>query len=265
MRKTSLAAASFILVIFFAAVNNTFAGEKHHHEKMSPSIGLEEKLGAKVPLDLVFQDENNHTVVLRDLIRKPTIVSLVYYSCPDVCPLLLSGVADVLDKVALEPGKDFSVLTISFDKNDTPEDSKKKKKNYMTAMQRPFPQESWKFLTGDIQNIRHFTDAVGFHFKREKNGFIHPVVLIVLSSDGKIARYLQGVTFLPFDLKMALIEASEGRTGSTINRALQFCFSYDPKGRTYVFNIMRILGISVFVFLIAFIIFLRATGKKKPL
>ena len=178
---------------------------------------------------------------------------------------MLSGLADVLDKVTLEPGKDFSVLTISFDENDNPEDSKEKKRNYMTAMQRPFPQESWKFLTGDVQNIRHFTDAVGFHFKREKNGFIHPLVLIILSSDGKIARYLQGATFLPFDLKMALVEASEGRTGSTINRVLQFCFSYDPKGRTYVPNIMRILGISIFIFLIAFVIFLRATGKKKSL
>lgn len=252
-----------LLLLFISLSVNASAGKKHEHPKSSLAIGLVEKLGETVPLDLTFTDEKGNTVILKELINKPTIVALVFYRCPDVCPLVLSGVADVLDKLPLRPGEDYSVLTISFDETDTPDDSLRKKKNYLAAIEKPFPEQAWTFLTGDLHNIRQFTDAVGFHFKREKDGFVHPVALTVLSAGGKVIRYLHGVTYLPFDLKMALIEASEGRVGSTIHRVLQFCFSYNPKGRTYVLNIVKVSG-AVFIFLLTvFFIFLLIKGKRR--
>ena len=251
----------FLLFIFFAVYAS--AEKEHEHPKPSLEIGLVEKLGETVPLDLTFTDEKGNAVVLKELINKPTIVALVFYRCPDVCPLVLSGVADVLNKLPLRPGEDYSVLTISFDETDTPEDSLRKKKNYLAAIGKPFPKEAWTFLTGDLHNIRQFTDAVGFHFKREKDGFVHPVALTVLSEKGRVIRYLHGVTYLPFDLKMALVEASEGRVGSTIHKVLQFCFSYDPKGRTYVLNIVKVSGTIVIFLLTVFFVFLLIKGKRR--
>jgi len=230
----------------------------------SSEIGIDERLGKHVPLDLSFSDEEGKPVTLRQLVNKPTIVSLVYYHCADICNPLLSEVVSVLDRLESEPGKDFSVLTISFDENDTPVVAAQKKNNYLTAFnKKKFPEKAWRFLTGDITNIRKFTNAVGFKFKREGAGFLHPASpLIVLSSDGKIIRYLYGIKFLPFDLKMAITEASEGRVGTTIGKALLFCYSYDPKGRKYALNILKIAGIIMLLFVITFFVYL--TAKKKP-
>lgn len=250
-----------LLFIFFTVYAS--AEKKHEHPKPSLEIGLVEKLGETVPLELTFTDEKGNAVVLKELINEPTIVALVFYRCPDVCPLVLSGVADVLDKLPLKPGEDYSVLTISFDETDTPEGSLRKKRNHLSAIEKPFPKEAWTFLTGDTHNIRQFTDAVGFRFKREKDGFAHPVALTVLSEKGRVIRYLHGVTYLPFDLKMALIEASEGRVGSTIQKVLQFCFSYDPKGRTYVLNVVKISGVVVIFLLTLFFVFLLIKGKRR--
>jgi protein SCO1/2 len=226
-------------------------------------VGLDEKLGEYAPLDLTFKDENGKTVILKQLINKPTIVVLVYYRCPGVCPLTLGGVAEVLDKLSLEPGKQYSVLTISFDETDTPDLSLRKKKNYLHAIQKPFPEDAWTFLTGDNDNITKFTNAVGFKFKKDGDFFKHPVALIVLSADGKIIRYLYGSTFLPFDVQMALIEASEGRVGATVGKVLQYCFSYDPKGRKYTLNITKVTGTVILFLVIVFFIYLIITSRSR--
>jgi protein SCO1/2 len=225
------------------------------------NIGIDEKLGKDVPLDLSFYGENGKNVSLKQLIHNPTIVSLVYYRCSNICAPLLSGLAAVLAKLPLEPDKEYSVLTISFDDKDTPAIALQKKKNYLKAIKKPFPEKTWKFLTADSLNIKKFTNAVGFKFKKEGKDFLHPASLIVLSGDGKIIRYLYGITFLPFDLQMALTEASEGRIGPTINKALLYCFSYDPKGRKYVLNITRVAGSFVLLFVIAFFVYLAIKGK----
>jgi protein SCO1/2 len=130
-------------------------------------------------------------------------------------------------------------------------------------IERPFPEDAWRFLTGDKENIRKLTDAVGFHFRREREDFLHPVSLILLSPDGKITRYIYGTDFLPFDLKMALLEASEGRVGPTVGKVLRFCFSYDPKGRKYVFNTLKVTGIVTLLFALSFIAFLVFKGKRR--
>ena len=241
---------------------------RHDHaalqdEAPPPYIGIEEKLGATVPLDLTFIDEDGRKVRLGDLIDKPTVVSFIYYKCRDVCPLLLGGKAEVLRRLDAVPGKEYTALTVSVDELDTPADAREKKKNFLQAIGKPYPAEAWRFLTGDKENIQKLTDAVGFRFRRHEDIFQHSITLIVLSGKGKIIRYLYGKTFLPFDLKMALTEAEEGRFGPTIAKVLLYCFTYDPKGKKYVFNILKVFGTVMVVFLGGFFIFLTRAGKRR--
>ena len=132
-------------------------------------------------------------------------------------------------------------------------------------MKNPSLKTTWRFLTGDKENIHQLTDAIGFHFKRQGQDFLHPVSLVILSPDGKITRYIYGTEFLPFDIKMALLEASEGRVGPTLSKVLRFCFSYDPKGRKYVFNTLKVTGIVTLLFALSLILFLVFKGKRKPI
>jgi protein SCO1/2 len=224
---------------------------------------VEEKLGLKVASDAVFRGEDGTKVTLGELIRRPTIISLVYHSCGHTCPTLLAGLADLLGRLDLEPGKDFTLLTVSFDETDTPETAKEKKRNYLAAIGKPFPESEWRFLTGDAENIRKLTDSVGFSFIREKNGFNHPVVLVVLSPEGKIVRYLYGKNFLPFDIKMAVVEAARGKVGLSVQRLLLFCYSYDPPGRRYVFNILRVYGTVMILLVVSLFVYLTLARKKR--
>ncbi|MBM4346520.1 MAG: SCO family protein, partial [Deltaproteobacteria bacterium] len=217
------------------------------HPKEEKGIGIDEKLGQVIPLDLTFRDETDHPVPLKKLIGHPTILALVYYSCPDVCSFLLHNLAGTLTQLLAEPGKEYGVVAVSFDETEKPELAREKKKLYLSMIEKPFPEDAWSFLTGDQENIQKLADSVGFRFKREGKAFQHPVALIVLSPNGKITRYLYGMEFLPFDLKMAILEASEGRVGPTISKVLRFCFSYDPKGRKYVFNTLKVTGIVTFI------------------
>jgi protein SCO1 len=225
-------------------------------------IGIDEKLGQVISLDLTFRDENGNPVLLKQLIQRPTVIAPVYYSCPNVCSFLLQNLAGVLDKLPSEPGEEYMVLAVSFDDMEQPNLAFEKKKLYLKMIEKPFPEDAWRFLTGDKENIRKLTDAIGFHFRREGKDFLHPVSLIILSQDGKIIRYLYGTDILPFDLKMALLEASQGRVGPTISKVLYFCFSYDPKGRKYVFNTLKVTGTVTLLFAISFIVFLVFKGKR---
>lgn len=236
-----------------------FAGMASAQE--SEDAGVEEQLGQFVPDSLTFKDEEGNPVNFKSLITKPTILSFVYYRCPGICNPLLSGLVDVLDKVQLEPGKDFNVLTVSFDETDAYSTGSEKKKNYMAGFSRNFPENAWKFLTGDKANINALTAATGFKFKKQGNDFLHTGVIIFLSPDGKIVRYIYGITFLPFEVKMAFTEAAEGRIGSTVSRVLLYCFSYDPDGRKYVFNITRVAGIIILFLLGIFFLYLTVIHK----
>jgi len=231
--------------------------------KEQKGIGIDEKPGQVIPLDLTFRDETGHPIPLRQLIDRPTILALVYYSCPDVCSFLLFNLARVINQLPAEPGKGYRVLAISFDETERPEFALEKKRLYLKMIERTFPEEAWRFLTGDPENIQKLTDSVGFHFKRDGKAFQHPVALIILSPDGKITRYVYGTDILPFDLKMALLEAQEGRVGPTISKVLRFCFSYDPKGKKYVFNTLKVTGIVTIIVALSFVFFL-VFSRRRP-
>ncbi len=232
------------------------------HSKQQPEIGIKEKLGLLIPLELTFYDENGKPVSLKQLIKTSIILAPVYYSCPNVCNFLLQNIAGALGKLPAEPGKEYVVLAFSFDETEKPPLAAEKKKTYLQMIGKPFPPEAWRFLTGEKEDILKLTEAVGFQFQRVDKDFQHPVALIILSHEGKIIRYLYGTDILPFDLKMALLEASEGRVGPTISKALRFCFSYDPKGRRYVFNTLKVTGIVTLAFALLFALFLMVKGKR---
>ena len=130
-------------------------------------------------------------------------------------------------------------------------------------IEKPFPQDAWRFLTGDRENIRKLMDAIGFHFKKVGEDFQHPVSLVIVTPDGKITRYLYGTEFLPFDIKIALLEASQGKVGATISKVVRFCFSYDPEGKKLVFNTLKVTGTVTLIFALSFILFLLFKGRKE--
>lgn len=204
--------------------------------------GIEEKLGKQIPGGLMFYNEAGNRVTLERLIEKPTIVSLVYFSCSHSCPLLLGGLAEALHRMKLDPIKDYQVLTISFDERDTPQVALQKKKNYLPAAGNSFPDASWRFLTGDEDNIRRLTEAVGFRFTKREGGFSHPKVLLFLSRDGRVVRYLYGTNFQPFDIRMALAEAAGEEHGFSGGKLLLFSYSYDQRENTYFFNLPKVFG-----------------------
>jgi protein SCO1 len=230
----------------------------------SIEIGIIEHLGNTIPLDLTFQNENDSTVHLGDLINKPTIFTFVYFDCPGICSPLLDGVSDVIEKTDLVLGKDYQVITISFNYNDNPEKARIKKKNFIRKHSQTH-QGSWMYLTGDSINIYKAVNAVGFKFKRAGFDYIHAAAIMVVSPKGKITRYLYGVTFLPLDVKMAIIESQKGLSRPTINRVLEFCYAYDPAGRRYVLDVLKITG-SIILFIIvlfAATLYFKSKSRKK--
>ncbi len=226
-------------------------------------VGVIEKLGQYAALDLGFTDEQGDSVTLKGLIHKPTILSFVYFRCPSICPRMLSEMSRLLEKLDLRPGIDYDVITISFDPSDTAEDAADKKRNYIQSIEKDFPDSAWHFLTGDVTAISQITESVGYRFKKDRQDFIHPSALIILSPDGKVIRYLMGLSYLPFDVKMALIEAAEGRVGPTINKVMLYCFSYDPQGRTYTMNITKITGTIILFLIGVFVVYLIMKSKAR--
>ena len=229
----------------------------------SRNLGLDEKLGNKVPLDLEFRDEEGRQVTLGSLLTVPTIVIPIFYHCGSSCPMEMESVAKLIPKMGLVPGKDYRILSVSFDPEDTPEDARASRKNYLKIAGEGFPPEAWHFLVGDAANVKRFLDAIGFRVQRNRpHDFSHPNGILTLSTEGKIARYLYGSVFLPFDVGLALEEASRGVTGLTARRLLTYCYTYDSTGNRYVVSVTKISAASTLSVALGFIFFL-AFGKKK--
>jgi protein SCO1/2 len=231
---------------------------------------IEEHLGTKLPLDLKFTDSDGSTIMLKNIINKPTIIDFVYYECPGICSPLMTEVAHVANISDLRPGIDYQILSISVDETETPQIALKKKQTFLSLIDsKPFPDSAWRFLTGDSLNIDELTRAAGFRFKRTGRNFIHAGALIFISPEGEVCRYLypgysqtRGFGILPFDFKMAVLEAAQGKKTPVIGRVLQFCFSYDPQGKTYVFNILRIFGAGIILGVIVFVVLIKVKPKK---
>jgi protein SCO1/2 len=210
--------------------------------------------------------------MLADLVQKPTILTLVYYNCGRFCPQLLAALATTFPQLELTAGKDYQVITVSFDPSDTPVLARDLKRNYMKAIQRPFPEDAWRFLTGDHENIQEFCDAVGFTFRKEMHGFAHPVALIILTPNRKISRYIPiskffygveyPITYSAIELSHALVDASQEKIGPATNKEFLYCFPHEPRGQQKFYNILTIVGIITIVCLILLFVYLSLTGRK---
>jgi protein SCO1/2 len=216
-----------------------------------------------LPLDLLLIDETGKSVRLGDLINRPTLILPVYYSCPNVCNFLQAGVAGVVRDLGRMAGKDYQILSISFDDTELPVAARKARKTYTSIAGHGFPKDGWRFLTGDGEATRKLFATAGYHYLRQGEDFLHPVVSFVVSGEGKIVRYLHGTRPLAKDLTLALYEAQSGRIGATIRKVVQFCFTYDAENNTYVLNLLRISATVILACMGAFIAFLLLTGKKK--
>jgi protein SCO1 len=227
-------------------------------------LGIFEHNGRYIDTTLRFVNEQGDSVVIGDLLDKPTALVLVFYRCRGICSPLMDGVAKVISQSDLILGKDYQVFNISFNPHENSELALGKKKNYITQITKPVDASAWHFFTGDSLSIASLTDSVGFKYiANGPNDYIHAAAMIMLSPDGKITRYLMGTEFLPFDFKMAVVEANAGRPGPTINKVLQYCFNYDPEGRKYVFNITKVAGTVIFTCIAIFILWLFLSKRNR--
>lgn len=212
-------------------------------------VTITEKLGNHLDLNLTVTDENGKSLPLSTYFSKgkPVILSPVYFSCPGLCNFHLNGLIDALKRLDWSPGQKFEIVALSFDAKETPDLAAKKKQNYMKEYGRPGTEGGWHFVTADEATIKKITDTVGFNFKwDEKNSqWSHASAAIMVSPEGKIARYLHGIMFEPRDVKLALNEAADGKVGSFVDSAMLYCFKYDNHQSKYglqVFQLMKIAG-----------------------
>jgi protein SCO1 len=216
-----------------------------------------------VPLDSRFVGEQGEAVTLRQLVTAPTIVAMVYYECPNVCDLLLTGLAGVLGPLDAVPGKDYNIVTISVDPKETPKDARKARRISLETIQGTFPTGAWRFLTGDKANIDAVAQSIGFHYKKDEDGYDHPVAIVILSPEGKVVRYMFGADFLPADLKLSLMEAQKGTIGPTIARLARICFRVDPKSHTLVFRLTQVVATVTLLAAGALVAYLVLAGRRK--
>ena len=225
-------------------------------------VGIVEHLGDTIPLNLTFRNEKDSVVSLSSLVDKPTIFTFVYFDCPGICSPLLNGVSEVIEKTDLAFGKDYQVITISFNYNDSPEKARIKKQNFLRKHSRA-NSNAWMYLTGDSANIYKIVNSVGFKFKKAGLDYVHAACIMVVSPKGKITRYLYGLSYLPLDLKMAIYESQKGLARPGIAKAMEFCYAYDPIGKRYALDVLKISGTLILFFLIVFGAILLIKSKRK--
>lgn len=208
------------------------------------NVEIEQKLNSQIPLDLNFRDESGKAVRLGDYFgKRPVVLSLVYYQCPMLCNLMLNGQLRSFRKMNLSAGRDFDVVTVSFDAKETPAIAAAKKLEYIEKYDRETGADGWHFLTGDSGQIRALADAVGFHYEWDPIGdqWAHASAIMVATPQGRLNRYLFGIEYAPRDLRLALVEASAGKIGTPVDKVLLFCFHYDPSKGKYTMAVMNTL------------------------
>jgi protein SCO1 len=234
-------------------------------------IGLDQKLNEPLPLALTFTDEQGRQVTLGDYFgRRPVILVLAYYECPMLCTQVLNGLASAIGVLNFSAGKDFEIVTVSFDPGETPELARNKKAAYIERYKREGAEAGWHFLTGSQHSITQLTRAVGFRYayNAEVDQYAHPSGIMVATPDGRLSRYFYGIEYGPRDLRLALIEAADRKIGSPVDQLLLACFHYDPKSGKYSLAIMRLVqtaGILTVVAIGLTILMLRRRDRRDPL
>jgi protein SCO1/2 len=242
-----------LLIFLFLISINLFSQTSLYNQQMQ--VGFDEKQGQYADLNVKVVNEAGDTVLLKDVINKPTILNLVYYQCAGTCSPLMFGISKFIDEMDLQLGKDYEVVTISIDPTERINLGINKKTSYVSLMKKKEEAKNWLFFVSDSANIAKLTKSVGFNYEKVNDQFVHPTGLIALAADGKIVRYLRGIDFLPFDIKITLVEAAKGKIGPSINRLLAVCYGYDSKGNQFVFNVTRVSAIVIlFIVIVVFLV-----------
>jgi len=276
-RKTAPFMWRFFIFLSVMCISNTLSllpvSDTHALSNVNDvkKIGFDEKLASSIDLDTEFLGEAGETVGISSFFgqKKPVVLSLAYFTCPRLCLLSTDGVLEVVNQMdSLRPGKDYTVVTISFDPEEPPDAIGARAAKYKRALTGGEKESSnWHFLTGTAENILALTDSVGFRFKKDGKEFAHPSGIVILTPDGIISRYLYGVQHDPRNFRLSLIEASEGKIGSSelLNKVLMFCYQFDPVGKRYALaalNIVKAGGMVTLTVLVAFLCIMWRRERK---
>ncbi len=260
--------SNILLLAVLASAGVSAVSGQYARPVITKGVAIQQKLNAPVPLDLVFRDEAGQTVPLRTYFgEKPVVISLVYFKCPSLCPMSLRETVGSLRRLALEPGRDYNVVVVSFDPTDTPVEAAEKKAYYRKQFGRPGFDSGWHFLTGSRDSVSRLASAIGFGYRWDPSTrqFIHAGGIMVATPEGKMSRYFYGIDYAPADLRMALVEASQHKIGSPVDYVLLFCFQYDAAQGKYTLAIVNVLKIAagLTVLVLAGLLYLLMRNDKK--
>jgi protein SCO1 len=240
--------------------------------KALQNVGIDQHLNQQVPLDLVFKDESGQSVTLGQYFgKRPVLLSLVYYNCPMLCTQVLNGMVGSLRTISFTPGNEYEIVTVSFDPNETPAIAAAKKTtyvNYLPEAKQAGAKTGWHFLTGDQENIKRLTEAVGFRYTWDEatKQFAHASGIMILTPQGKLAQYYYGIEYPPKDVRLGLVEASANKIGTPVDQLLLFCYHYDPATGRYgaaVMNLIRGGGVITVIAIVGLLLALRRRGNAR--
>ena len=232
-------------------------------------VDIEQKLNSQIPLDLKFRDEAGREVALGDYFGKgkPVVLTLVYYECPMLCNQVLNGEVGAFQALSFTPGKEFEAVTVSFDERERPELAAQKKETYLKRYRREGSDAGWHFLTGDKASIDALAQAVGFRFvwDEQSQQFAHASALMVATPGGRLSHYFYGIEYAPKDLRLALVEASEGKIGSPVDSLILYCYHYDPAQGKFapVMGVLRAAGVLTVLGVVALLFYLRRVTRRR--
>ena len=257
MNRVSIAV---LCVVSLAAISAPTRAQQSNTPAILREVDISQRLNEQIPPGLVFRDENGNAVHLGDYFgKKPIVLSLVYFECPALCTEVLKGELRTMRVLSLDLGKDYEAVTVSFEPKDTPALAKAKRDVYAGQYGRPGSAQSWHFLTGDQHSIDALTQAAGFHYAYDSASrqYAHAAAILVLTPEGRISRYFYGVQYSARDLRLGLVEASEGKIGTLTDHAMLYCYQYDPTTGKYGFIVMNavrgagaltVLALGIFMF-----------------
>jgi len=222
-------------------------------------VGIDQKMGAQLPINVPFNDEAGHPVTLSRYLGKPVILALVYYQCPSLCNMVLNGVLRSVKSIPMTAGREYNIVAVSFDPRETSEMAAEKQISYIKGYDRAGAQGGWHFLTGPEASSKTLADAVGFHYAYDavSNQYAHGSAIVLLTPEGRVARYFYGIDYPARDVRLGLVEASNRRIGSTVDAVMLYCYHYDPSNGKYgmvIMNVLRMAGFLTVAILAGFMI-----------
>jgi protein SCO1/2 len=258
---------SSVLCLALAMSSRAASAQVNVLPRQMQDIGVIEHLNGQVPGDTTFLDENGHPVRLGQYFdgRRPVVLNLAYSRCATLCNMVLNAAVRGLQETTWSVGEEFVAITISIDPRETPRVASERRGRVLAQYNRPSAARGWHFLTGSESQIRRVADAVGFQYRydRAQDQYAHPAVTMLLTPDGKVARYLYGIQYKPTDVRVGLLEASQGRSISTVERLILYCYHYDPQGQGYVLWAMRVMRLGGALTLLVFGSFLTVMWQRE--